>query len=64
MARLIGTISRGLRAPIVKDGDDLWSLAKKYCTTKEGIMEVNEMADENVKVGERILIFRENMGIL
>ena len=23
MARLIGTIARGLRAPIVKDGDDL-----------------------------------------
>jgi len=54
----------GVIGYIVKDGDDLWSLAKKYCTTKEGIMEVNEMADENVKVGERILIFRENMGIL
>ncbi len=54
----------GVIGYVVKDGDDLWSLAKKYCTTKEGIMEVNEMTEEHVKVGERILIFRENMGIL
>ncbi len=54
----------GVIGYIIKEGDDLWSLAKKYCTTKEGIMEVNEMSEENVKVGERILIFRENMGIL
>ena len=33
-------------------------------TTKEGIMEVNEMTDEMIKPGERILIFKENMSIL
>jgi LysM repeat protein len=54
----------GVIGYIVKAKDDLWSLAKKYRTTKESIMEVNELEDENLKVGERILIFRENMSIL
>jgi LysM repeat protein len=54
----------GVIGYIVKAKDDLWSLAKKYRTTKESIMEVNELEDENLKVGERILIFRENVSIL
>lgn len=54
----------GIIGYIVKDGDDLWSLAKRYCTTIEGIMEVNQMAEDTVKEGDRILIFKENMSIL
>ena len=49
---------------IVKEGDDLWSLAKRYLSTKEGIMKVNDLQNENLKVGERILIFKENLSIL
>ena len=49
---------------LVIEGDDLWTLAKRYSTTKEGIMEVNEMTDEMIKPGDRILIFKENMSIL
>ena len=36
---------------IVQSGEDLWQLAKQYMTTKEGIMEVNGMQNENVKEG-------------
>lgn len=54
----------GIVGYIVKEGDDLWSLAKRYSTTKEGIMEVNEMNNEMIKPGDRILIFKENMSIL
>ena len=54
----------GVIGYIVKDGDELWNLAKRYSTTMEGIMEVNEMKDEKLKVGDRILIFKENMSIL
>lgn len=54
----------GIVGYIVKEGDDLWTLAKRYSTTKEGIMEVNEMTDEMIKPGDRILIFKENMSIL
>lgn len=49
---------------MVKEGDELWNLAKKYSTTKEGIMEINDMKDEKLKPGERILIFKENMSII
>ena len=49
---------------IVQRGEDLWQLAKQYMTTKEGIMEVNGMQNENVKEGDKLLIFKENMSIL
>ena len=48
----------------MKEGDDLWSLAKNYSTTKEGIMEVNDLTSEDIKIGDRLLIFKENMSIL
>ncbi|MDY5846587.1 MAG: DUF3794 domain-containing protein [Bariatricus sp.] len=54
----------GITGYVVKKGDDLWSLAKRYFTTKEGIMEINEMSSEVLKEGEKILIFKENMSIL
>ena len=47
----------GIVGYIVKQGDDLWTLAKRYSTTKEGIMEVNEMTDEIIKPGDWILSF-------
>lgn len=54
----------GVIGYIVKKGDTLWDLAKRYGTTKESIIEVNELKEEELKVNERILIFRENMSIL
>ena len=54
----------GIVGYIVKDGDDLWSLAKRYYTTKEGIMEINGLTSEELKSGDKILIFKENMSIL
>lgn len=54
----------GVIGYIVKEGDELWNLAKRYNTTIEGICEINELSDEKLKVGERILIFKENMSIL
>ncbi len=54
----------GITGYIVRDGDILWDLAKKYNTTVEGIMEVNELPSEEIKAGDRILIFKENMSIL
>ena len=49
---------------IVKDGDDLWSLAKRYSTSVDAIKEVNEITGEQLKAGDRLLIFKENMSIL
>lgn len=54
----------GIVGYIVKEGDDLWSLAKKYSTTEESIMLNNELLSKELKAGEKILIFRESLSIL
>ena len=54
----------GIVGYIVRDGALLWDLAKRYSTTVEGIMEVNGLESEQVKPGDKILIFKENMSIL
>lgn len=54
----------GIVGYIVKDGDELWDLGKRYHTTAEGIMSVNQMENDSLKPGEKILIFKENIGIL
>ena len=54
----------GIIGHIVQQGEDLWQLAKRYMTTVEGIMEVNGLDNENVKIGDKLLIFKENMSIL
>lgn len=44
---------------IVKKGDTLWSLAKKYRTTIEEIVNLNHIEDENkLQIGQKILIPR------
>ena len=47
-----------------KEGDDLWSLAKRYSTSVDAIREVNDLGEGMPKEGDRILIFKENMSIL
>lgn len=54
----------GIVGYIVKDGDNLWNLAKTYNTTIEGIMDVNQLDSEAVKNGDKLLIFKENVSIL
>ena len=54
----------GIIGYITKEGDDLWTLAKRYYTTEEGIMEVNGLTSRELKAGEKLLIFKENMSIL
>ena len=51
----------GIVGYIVKEGDDLWTLAKRYSTTKEGIMEVNEMTDEMDKTGRPDIDFQKKI---
>ncbi len=49
---------------LVKDGDDLWTLAKRYSTTEDAIREMNNVSGDSIKPGDRLLIFKENMSIL
>lgn len=54
----------GITGYIVKEGDGLWDLAKRYMTTVEGIREINELDSDSIKSGDKLLIFKENMSIL
>ena len=49
----------GIIGYIVKEGDELWNLAKYYGTTKEGIMDINHMESEQLKCGDKLLILRK-----
>ncbi len=54
----------GIVGYIVKDGDELWNLAKTYMTTMDGLKEVNGLESDSLKPGDKLLIFKENMSIL
>ena len=54
----------GIVGYIVKEGDDLWSLAKRYFPTVQTIVDRNHLASGQVKEGDKILIFKENPSIL
>ena len=40
----------------VKEGDSLWSIAKKYHTTVESLKELNELKEDLIYPGEPLLI--------
>ena len=54
----------GIVGYFVQQGDTLWNLAKKYNTTVENIKEVNYIEKEGINKGDKILIFKQNLGIL
>ena len=44
---------------IVKKGDTLWDIAKKYKTSVSKIVNINNIEDENsISIGQKILIIR------
>ena len=47
-----------LRGYIVQKGDTLWKLAKENYTTIEKIMTVNNLENETIKKGDRLLIIK------
>lgn len=47
-----------LKGYIVKKGDTLWKLAKENYTTIEKIMTVNNLENETIKKGDRLLIIK------
>ncbi|MDD6484843.1 MAG: DUF3794 domain-containing protein [Clostridiales bacterium] len=47
---------RGIVICFVQPGDTLWSIAKRYSVPKRAIMEFNDMQEESLKTGARLLI--------
>jgi hypothetical protein len=44
---------------IVKAQDSLWNIAKKYYTTVDTIKELNDLEDNNLKVGDKLIIMKK-----
>lgn len=49
----------GIVGYVVKKDDTLWNIAKKYYTTVDNIMEVNELEEDRVKEGEKLIIMKK-----
>ena len=49
----------GIVGYIVQPGDTLWEIAKKFHTTRDTVMAANELPQEEVKPGMRLLLVKE-----
>ncbi len=49
----------GMTGYIVKENDDLWSIAKAHHTTSESILALNDLTEENLAVGTHLLLLKE-----
>ena len=45
---------------VIKQGDTLWKIAKKYKTTVEDIKKINDLENDNLKIGEKLYILKCN----
>ncbi|HHX11209.1 MAG TPA: DUF3794 domain-containing protein [Clostridiales bacterium] len=46
----------GIVGYVVKANDTLWDIAKKYYTTRDSIMAINEMENADIKEGDKLII--------
>ncbi len=49
----------GIVGYVIQPGDSLWTVAKKFHTTEGDIIAANELADDQVKPGQRLLLVKE-----
>ena len=49
----------GIVGYIVKKGDTLWDVAKKFYTTQEAVMKANNLPSTDLKPGQRILLVKK-----
>lgn len=53
----------GIVGYIVQPGDSLWKIAKKFRTTVEKIMELNGLAETEIRVGDKLILVKEINGM-
>ncbi len=54
----------GIIGYIVKKDDSLWKIAKKYYTTVDSIKEINNMDDDRIAEGDKLIIMKKVDSIL
>ena len=48
----------GMIGYVVKEGDDLWSIAKHFHTTKQELMTTNDLNQEILQKGQKLLVMK------
>jgi hypothetical protein len=54
----------GIIGYVVKKDDTLWKIAKKFYTTVENIMAINNLEDDRLKEGDKLIIMKKVDSIL
>ncbi len=49
----------GIIGYVVKKGDTLWKIAKKYYTTVDNIIAINNLEDDRIKEGDKLIIMKK-----
>ena len=49
----------GIIGYVVKKDDSLWNIAKRYYTTVDSIMEINDLDDDSIKEGDKLIIMKK-----
>lgn len=49
----------GIVGYITREGDSLWDIAKRYCTTIKDIMDTNGLTGEDIKPGMKLIIIKK-----
>lgn len=49
---------------VVKNQDDLWNIAKKYYTTVDRIRELNDLENDDIKPGDKLILMKKMDKIL
>ena len=49
----------GIVGYIVQPGDSLWKIAKKFHTTVESIMTMNDLNRDEIQPGDRLILVKE-----
>lgn len=57
-------LQAGIIGYIYKESDSMWEVAKRFHTTTEGILKNNKTSEKDIKAGQKLLIFKENISIL
>ena len=54
----------GITVYIMKPGDTLWNIAKKFYTTVEEIMQMNDLDGDEVSSGTPLLLVKKSRRII
>lgn len=49
----------GMIGYVVKKGDTLWDIAKRYYTTIDDIMKINSLEDDKIKEGDKLIVMKK-----